>query len=69
MKQAVIFCILVVLLIYGMTGRYITVQENIEQKGFIVLIDEPLWFWAWLGKHCNRVKQTVQDFVDGEMLQ
>jgi len=63
MKKIVILIIILIAILYVSTGRYSTVQLNIERDGWGVLIDEPFWVGGWLMERIGRAKKTTDNWI------
>lgn len=64
----IIFFLIIISLIYIVSGRYSVAQNNMQERGLIALLDEPLWLCSLVYEQWIKIKDATHDFIDGKTL-
>jgi hypothetical protein len=68
MNKLIILLILLIAILYASTERYIDVERNLAQEGWIALIEEPFWIAGWVSKKLGAARDDISDAIDGKTL-
>lgn len=68
MNKLIILLILLVAILYASTERYIDVQRNLAQEGWIALVEEPFWIGGWVSEKLSIAYEDISAAIDGKTL-
>ena len=64
----IIFLLIVISLIYFFSGRYSVVQNNIQERGLIALLDEPRWLCSFVYDQWVKIRDAINNFIEGKTI-
>ena len=66
MGKFIIFLLIMLVVLYIVTGRYSVVRDNINERGFMALLDEPFWLGGLFSEAWQKLKENVNNFLDAK---
>ena len=68
MKRLMIICIIILAWMYITSGRYVNVRNNVHERGFGSIIEEPFWVCGEISGHWDNIKRKMNRFLDESTL-